>query len=93
MRSANLGTLLLVVGVVAVVTGPLLAGGGTLRACGIESPVYDAIGIYPAEARIVGVDGTTLAWYDGCNWRFNPLGPSAAGAALAVAGTGLRRLG
>lgn len=92
--SRLLGTLLLVVGIVAAVTGPFLFAGSTQRACpGIDGPVYGTVGIDPAGAHVVGVEGTALEWYDGCNWRDGSLVPTAVGATLAVGGVGLSRRG
>lgn len=88
VRSSRLGLLLVVAGIVV----GLLSfgfGGATDRACpGIESVVYETVGVAPGGAAITDVDlaAMTLEWYDGCNWRTLPLAPLSAGSLVSVAG-------
>lgn len=72
----------------------LRLGGSTDRACpGIDSALYDRFGIYPDEARLVGVDllAASLEWYDGCNWHTQSLLPLYVGLLVVVGGVVLSR--
>ncbi|WP_436931024.1 hypothetical protein [Halosimplex halobium] len=63
-------------------------GSSTRRLCpGIDSAVYDAVGVDPWGARLLGVEVTslTLSWYDGCNWRTNSLAPLVLGCCCLLA--------
>lgn len=88
VRSSQFGLLLVAVGIVV----GLLSfgfGGATDRGCpGIESVVYDTVGVAPGGAAITDVDlaAMTLEWYDGCNWRTLPLAPLVAGSLVSIAG-------
>ncbi|WP_152436561.1 hypothetical protein [Halosimplex carlsbadense] len=82
--------------VVGVVCCGLTArvGGSTQRACpGIDSAVYEAVGVDPWGVRVLGVELPSLAlsWYDGCNWRTNSLVPLALGLCCLVTAAALRR--
>jgi len=82
--------------VVGVVLCGLAAriGGSTQRACpGIDSAVYEAVGVDPWGIRLLGVDLPSLAlsWYDGCNWRTNSLVPLALGCLCLLAAVAVRR--
>lgn len=69
-------------------------GGSTQRACpGIDSTVYEAVGVDPWGVRLLGVELPSLAlsWYDGCNWRTNSLLPLALGCCCLLAAVLVRR--
>jgi len=93
MRFARLlGSILIVAGLALFFVGPFLMAGGTQRACpGIDGVVYETVGIDPGEAEVVGLDGLTLEWYDGCNWRTGSLAPSLVGAGGVGFGVVLQR--
>lgn len=88
VRYRRVGYALLALGVILSIF-PFVFAGGTQRACpGIESVVYDTIGIHPAGFAVTGVDWSSfeVQWYDGCNWRSGPLIPLVLGIGSFLAG-------
>lgn len=82
------GYALLAVGIVLSLL-PFVFGGGTLVACpGIDSVIYDFVGIYPAGYEVRGVDLSSLRlfWSDGCNSRTSSLVPLFLGVGVFLAG-------
>lgn len=85
----------LVVAGFVLCTSAFVFAGGYQRACpGIESLLYETIGIYPGGFELTGIDlgSFELRWYDGCNGRFSSLVQITLGIGSLVAGaTAIRR--
>lgn len=82
------GYVLLAVGIVLSLL-PFVFGGGTTLACpGIDSVIYDVVGIYPAGYEVRGVDllSFRLFWSDGCNSRTSSLVPLFLGIGVFLVG-------
>lgn len=85
----RVGYALLVTGIVLCISA-FVFGAGTQLACpGIQSPVYEIIGIYPAGFEVTRIDLASLElhWYDGCNARSSSLIKIALGIGSIIAGT------
>lgn len=86
--STRRGYAFLAVGLVLCLS-VVMFGGSTQRACpGIQSPVYEMVGVHPAGFDLMGIDlaSLELSWYDGCNRRSNSLIPLILGIGSLVAG-------
>jgi hypothetical protein len=87
------GYVLLVIGIL-IFSLTVVVSGSTDRACpGIDSVVYDTVGVYPAEFSVTGTDLSNLEvrWYDGCNWRSAPLLFPILGIVAFIVGLGIAR--